>query len=116
MNAKLPIPSRDSIPLLKRIETPVTKDRILPVAIGVGLLAVGAVLWRMKPGALAIPAADPLHEDRGASRWRRAARRSRNGVAKVAPENLSDSLGRSLVFAGGALLVTRLLDEITAYR
>lgn len=116
MKTKLPVPNRDSIPLLNKFDRPDTAERLLPVALGVGLLAAGAVLWRMKPGALRIPEPAPLHDDSATHGWRRAARKSREGVSKIAPDNLSDSVGRSLVFAGGALLVTRLLDELASRR
>ncbi|WP_375688869.1 hypothetical protein [Pseudooceanicola sp. LIPI14-2-Ac024] len=116
MTPKLPVPSRDRIPFLSKIEEPSTRERLMPVAIGVGLLATGALLWRIKPSALQIPEPAPLHDDSGRSTWRRAARKSRDGVARVAPDNLSDSVGRSLVFAGAALLVTRMLDEVTSRR
>jgi len=116
MKTKLPVPNRDSIPLLKKLDNPATAERLVPVAIGVGLLAAGALLWRLKPGALSIPEPAPLKDDAVNHGWRRAARVSREGVSKVAPDNLSASLGQSLVFAGGALLVTRLLDEVSARR
>lgn len=114
---KLPaLPRRDSLKLLRRMDTPTNRERFLPVVIGLGLLAVGAALWRLKPGALRIPQPAPLGDHANSPRWLRAAQRSRDGVAKIAPDNLSDSVGRSLVFAGGALLVTRLLDELTSER
>ena len=105
-------PTLPSLPTLpRRLANPPTRDRVLPLAIGAGLVAAGAVLWRMRPSILQIPDPAPLNEHPDDSFFRRAARRSRDGVHQVAPDNLSVSLGRSLVLAGAALLVTRLLDE-----
>ncbi|MBS8227641.1 hypothetical protein DYI42_15550 [Vannielia litorea] len=84
----------------------------MPVAVACGLVAAGALLWRAKPQALQIPDPAPLGAEPSKSLFRRLARRSRDGVHKIAPSNISVSLGRSLVIAGGALLVTRLLDEL----
>ncbi|MCO6383630.1 MAG: hypothetical protein JXQ91_17120 [Vannielia sp.] len=89
-----------------------TRNRLLPVAVACGLVAAGALLWRAKPRALEIPDPTPLAGNPSRSLFKRMARRSRDGVHKVAPSNISVSLGRSLVIAGGALLVTRLLDEL----
>jgi len=88
------------------------QDRLMPVAVGVGLLAAGALLWKAKPGALQIPDPTPLDGAPKGNLVRRAARRSRDGLRHVAPSNIAVSLGRSLVIAGGALLITRLLDEL----
>lgn len=88
------------------------RKRFGPLALAGGLVAGGAMLLKMRPGALELPEpallGDDNHEASGA---RRLARRSRDGVAHFVPSNLSDSLGRSLVIAGLALAVTRLLDE-----
>ena len=45
--------------------------------------------------------------DRG---LRRAARKSRNGLAMILPSNLTGSIGRSLMIMGAGLLTLRLLD------
>ncbi|MBY6050026.1 hypothetical protein [Vannielia litorea] len=88
------------------------QSRLVPVAVACGLVAGGALLWRAKPRALEIPDPVPLGAKPSKSLFRRMARRSRDGVHKIAPGNISVSLGRSLVIAGGALLLTRLLDEL----
>ncbi|QDC08392.1 hypothetical protein FHY55_03650 [Oceanicola sp. D3] len=88
------------------------QSRLVPVAVACGLVAAGALLWRAKPQALQIPDPVPLGANPSHSLLRRVARHSRDSVHKIAPSNISVSLGRSLVIAGGALLLTRLLDEI----
>lgn len=108
MTTKLPIPTRLSTPLAR----PSTRERLAPMAVAAGLIAAGAMLWRAKPSALQMPEAAPLGDAPRRGFLRRAARQSRDGLGHFAPDNLSDSLGRSLVLAGGALLATRLLDEI----
>lgn len=93
-----------------------SSERLKPLAVGAGLLAAGVLLWRYPPTALNIPDPLPLNETPHRSFWRRAARRSRDGVAKVAPANIGVSLGRSLVIAGTALMITRVLDELAGWR
>ena len=88
-------------------------DRLLPIAIGAGLLAAGALLWRAKPRALDFPEPAPLKDSSSASLYQRAVRKSRDSVKVIAPDNLGVSLGRSMVIAGAALVVTRLLDELS---
>ena len=41
-----------------------------------------------------------------------AARAARDGIADITPNNLTSSLGRTLIFMGGALLAVRALDEL----
>ncbi|SIO32368.1 hypothetical protein [Vannielia litorea] len=88
-------------------------DRLVPVAVAAGLVAAGALLWRARPHALDFPDPVPLDGNPSRSLFRRAARKGRDGLRRVSPDNLSVSLGRSMVIAGGALLLTRLLDELS---
>lgn len=88
-------------------------DRVTPIAVGVGLLAVGALLWKTKPSMLDMPDPLPLGKEPDNSFSRRALRKTRDGVSHVAPSNLSVSLGRSMVIGGLALVLTRILDELT---
>ncbi len=101
---------------LKTRATPAVQDRMIPVAVGLGLLAVGTLMWRYPPSALALPDPEPIEDVDEDSRWRRAVQKSRDGVAHIAPSNLGVSLGRSMVIGGAALLITRLLDELGARR
>ena len=87
-------------------------DRLTPIAIGMGLLCAGALLWRTRPSALDIPDPIPLGERPRRDALRSAAWKTRDKVSQVAPDNLGSPLGRSMVFAGATLLVTRLLDEL----
>jgi len=92
-----------------------TRDRALPLALGAALVAIGIAIWRAKPSMLQIPDATPIDDRSNRGGYlTRAARKSRDGLKPITPDNLSGSIGRSLVFAGGAILVTRLLDELSS--
>ncbi len=106
MNTKPAFP-KDLLP------TQDTQNRLVPVAVAAGLVAAGALLWRARPHALDFPDPVPLDNNPKRSIFKRFARKGRDGLRRVAPDNLSVSLGRSMVIAGGALLVTRLLDELS---
>lgn len=75
-----------------------------PLIIGATLIAGGLLLHAWKPAALSLPdrpdAAGP------ASR----ARRLRDGIMRLLPGNVTQSLGRSLVVAGAGIVLLRLLD------
>ncbi|WP_425052984.1 hypothetical protein [Psychromarinibacter sp. S121] len=107
MTLKMP-----TLPKTISVSEPATK-RLLPLAIGAGLLAAGAFLWRTKPQALNIPDPMPMDDSKQSNALQRAVRKSRDGVSLVAPDNLGVSVGRSMVIAGTALMVTRLLDELS---
>ena len=81
-----------------------------PLLTGIALLGAGLMLRRWQPSALRLPE-KPQEEarDRGV---RRAARKSRDGIAKVLPGNLTGSIGRSLVVMGAGLILVRALDEL----
>ncbi|SEN42884.1 hypothetical protein [Palleronia pelagia] len=79
-----------------------------PIIVGAALLGTGMLLRRWQPSALSLPERpDTLHRDSGA---RRAARKTRDGIARVLPSNLTGSLGRTLIIAGAGLVLVRLLD------
>jgi hypothetical protein len=82
-----------------------------PLLTGFALLGAGLLVRRWQPTVLDIPEEEDasLARDRG---WRRAARRSRDGVAKVMPGNLTGSIGRSLIVMGAGLILVRVLDEM----
>ena len=104
-----------TLPTLPKNRTPATlpeQDRLMPLAIGAGLLAAGALLWRAKPSVLQIPDPLPFADVRRPNALQRALRKSRNGVDLIAPRNLGVALGRSMVVAGTALIITRVLDEL----
>ena len=88
-------------------------DRILPVAVGVGLVGLGAALLRAKPGVLALPDPTPIADDSNQNLLVSSAHTLRDGIARFTPDNFATSLSRSLIITGAALLVVRLLDEVT---
>ena len=84
--------------------------RTSPILSGLALLVAGFLVRRLKPGFLDLPErSGSSSRDRGLTR---AARRSRDGVARILPSNLTDSIGRSLIVMGAGLLVIRALDEL----
>ncbi|NUH65018.1 hypothetical protein HTT03_06855 [Sulfitobacter sp. S0837] len=79
-----------------------------PVLAGIALLGAGLLIRQWQPDALRLPEPENKHRrDRG---LRRAARKSRDGLAMLLPSNLTGSIGRSLMIMGGGLLALRLLD------
>lgn len=92
------------------------RDRVAPVAYAGGMLAIGALLVAAKPKIGHVP--DPRQAGEVPTRgmFRRAARAGRDSVSVFAPTNVTDSIGRSLLLGGTALLVARLLDEVAGPR
>tara|TARA_R110002110_G_scaffold117021_24_gene289242 strand:+ start:376 stop:672 length:297 start_codon:yes stop_codon:yes gene_type:complete len=82
-----------------------------PLLAGLALLGAGLLVRRWQPDLLALPDRpdDAAGNDRGV---RRAARKSRDGLAGVLPGNLTGSIGRSLIVMGAGLLMIRALDEL----
>ncbi|MBE9638238.1 hypothetical protein IQ782_15400 [Salipiger pacificus] len=87
------------------------RDRLAPIVFAGGLLAIGALLIKAKPRIGHVPQPKQFGDLPRRSRARRAALTTRDHVAPFAPTNVTDSLGRSLMLGGAALLLTRLLDE-----
>ncbi|MBJ3763919.1 hypothetical protein ILP92_14295 [Maribius pontilimi] len=76
--------------------------------LGAALLGTGLLLRQWHPKALSLPERpDRPHRDRG---MRRAARKTRDGIARVLPSNMTGSLGRTLAIMGAGLVMVRLLD------
>lgn len=88
------------------------KDRLLPIAYAGGMLVAGALLLVTKPRIGHVPDPKPMGDLPTRKRWKRAAQYSRDSVEVFAPTNITDSIGRSLLIGGTALLLTRLLDEL----
>lgn len=84
--------------------------RSSPLLSGIALLIAGVFVRRLKPSFLELPEHDGSgSNDRGMSR---AARKSRDGVARVLPSNLTASIGRTLIIMGAGLILVRALDEL----
>lgn len=111
-----------TVQLPKHFETPdkaleaVSNDRIAPVLYAGGMLALGVALIAAKPRIGNVPKPRRIGDENAASRLRRAAIRGRDGVEAFAPSNITDSLGRSLILGGAALLIARVLDEVGSRR
>ncbi|MFQ1699302.1 hypothetical protein ACJ5NV_01770 [Loktanella agnita] len=88
-------------------------DRILPIAVGVGLVGLGAALLRTKPGMLALPDPAPIADDSQPNMLVSSAHNLRDGIARFTPDNFATSLSRSFIITGAALVLVRLLDEVT---
>ncbi len=82
-----------------------------PLLAGLALLGAGLLIRRWQPKLLDLPdtPSDTHHKDRGV---RRAARKSRDGLASILPGNMTGSIGRSLIIMGAGLLLVRALDEL----
>ncbi len=83
----------------------------MPVLYAGGMLAIGAILLVAKPRIGKVPAPNFRGDLPRRSRWRRAAQLGRDNVGVFAPDNVTDSIGRSLLLGGAALLLSRVLDE-----
>ncbi|EEX16583.1 hypothetical protein CSE45_4085 [Citreicella sp. SE45] len=106
------LPGRNTLPTVSAKPLPARRDRLLPVAYAGGMLAIGAALLVAKPKFGHVPQPNRMGDGPRLSRWRRAAQRGRDGVQTFAPANVTDSIGRSLMLGGVALLLARALDEI----
>ena len=91
-------------------------DRLAPLGYAGGMLALGALLVTAKPRIGHVPDPRQAGTAPGAGPLRKAARAGRDSVSVFAPTNVTDSIGRSLLLGGTALLVARLLDEMSAPR
>ena len=84
--------------------------RTSPLLAGIALLGAGLVLRRVQPSVLSLP--EPDGADRNDRGVKRAARKSRDGLAGVLPGNLTGSIGRSLIIMGAGLVAIRALDAV----
>ncbi|MBY6003463.1 hypothetical protein KUV62_06075 [Salipiger bermudensis] len=109
------LPGRTNLPTLSNKALPASRDRLMPVAYAGGLLAIGAALLIAKPRLGHVPPPNRMGDGPRRSRLRRAAQRGRDGVQAFAPTNVTDSLGRSLILGGVALLLARVLDEVAGH-
>ena len=84
--------------------------RTSPLLAGLALVGAGLVLRQIQPSVLSLPQPDSAdRNDRGV---RRAARKSRDGLAGILPSNLTGSIGRSLMIMGLGLVTIRALDAL----
>ena len=72
------------------------------------LLGAGLLTRQWQPHALNLP--EPENRDRRDRGLKRAARKSRDGLAGLLPSNLTGSIARSLMIMGAGLLTLRPLD------
>ncbi|TMM51594.1 hypothetical protein [Sulfitobacter sabulilitoris] len=86
-------------------ETP----RTSPILAGLALLGTGLVLRRWQPRLLDMPERAEGASDAGTPA-QRVARKGRDGVATVLPDNMTGAIGRSLIVMGAGLLALRALD------
>lgn len=104
-----------TLPALTEIKNEVLpadrRARLAPIFFAGALIGLGATLIKTKPRFGNVPNPSQFGDMPRRKGWRRAAQKSRDGVATFAPANVTDSLGRSLLLGGAALLVARLLDE-----
>ncbi|TNF22160.1 MAG: hypothetical protein EP318_04720 [Rhodobacteraceae bacterium] len=85
--------------------------RLTPVLYAFGMVAIGAALLVTKPRIGQVPESRLSGDTPARSRLGRAAQRTRDATGTFAPTNVTDSIGRSLLIGGVALILTRVLDE-----
>ncbi|MFD1341021.1 hypothetical protein [Litorisediminicola beolgyonensis] len=81
-----------------------------PVLAGLLMVGAGLLLRRTAPGALRLPEPGTYRKIRDVRSGRDAAHVARDGIARLIPNNLTGSLGRTLVLMGTATIAVRLLD------
>lgn len=87
-----------------------TRDHITPLLVGGSLMALGALMVKATPHLAEIPPARQFGSPKKGT-LRKAAALARDRIEPLAPTNITDQIGRSLLVGGAALLLTRLLDE-----
>ena len=108
------LPDRNTLPAIAKKALPASrKARLAPVGYALGLFAVGTALLIAKPKFGQVPSPIQNGDAPRIGRWRRAAQHGRDGVQAFAPSNVTDSVGRSLILGGVALLAARALDEMS---
>ena len=88
------------------------KASYTPFLFGLGMVGLGLLARQAKPSALRLPEPADKPSLRDIRGGRDAARAARDGIADITPNNLTSSLGRTLIFMGGVLLAVRALDEL----
>ena len=104
----LPSFSRPKLPQL-------SEDRradLMPVVAGLGMLGLGLFLRQTAPSALRLPEPGRRKRLRDVRSGRDAAHVARDGIARFIPDNLTGSLGRTLILMGTATIAVRILDEL----
>ena len=89
---------------------PAAPSTQMPLLTGLLLVGAGLLLRRWKPRALTLP--DPADRPRHSRGVRGAATDARDGLATVLPDNLTGSIGRSLIIMGAGLVLVRALDAV----
>ncbi|APZ53471.1 hypothetical protein [Salipiger abyssi] len=108
------LPGRTNLPEIARTTLPATRRaRFAPFVYAGGLLAIGTALLVSKPRIGKVPEPRQMGNAPRRSRLRRAAQHGRDGAQAFAPSNVTDSVGRSLILGGVALLAARALDELS---
>jgi hypothetical protein len=87
-------------------------DRWKPIVYGGALAGVGLLLLKVSPSVGEMPKAS-LSKGTSNSRRSKVARVARDGAEQLAPGNVTDKLGRSLLIGGLAMISARLLDELS---
>jgi hypothetical protein len=99
------LPDTISLPVPPRIS-----DRLLPVISGVALMIAGTALSIWRPGFLDLP--KPVRSKSATSGFGRAVEVSRDGLMDIAPDNVTDTIGRSLAITGMALILIGAFDAV----
>ncbi|CAN0589303.1 unnamed protein product [Ectocarpus sp. 12 AP-2014] len=100
-----------------RHRLPATRaEKLAPYTYAGGMLALGAALLFAKPRIGKVPEARHAGDTPRRGSLRRAAQIGRDGAHAFAPSNVTDSIGRSLMIGGAALILTRLLDQASEER
>ena len=81
-----------------------------PIASAVALMLAGTALSLWRPKLLELPKSERSH--RSNSTAGQALTITRDAVQDVAPDNLSDSIGKSLAVTGSALLIVGIFDAL----
>ncbi|ETX15118.1 hypothetical protein OCH239_17680 [Roseivivax halodurans JCM 10272] len=84
-----------------------------PLLAGAAMIGAGILLRRTAPDTLRLP--EPARQPKALRDVRTrsdAARAARDGIARFMPNNLTKTLGRSLVLMGAATIAVRMLDEL----
>ncbi len=90
--------------------TTTNSARLKPIVYGGALAGVGYLLLKAKPAFGEMPETHVSKRKRR-SKASKAARFARDGAKTLAPGNLTDKMGKSLLIGGIAMVAARLLDE-----